>query len=198
MNRFRLNLIRAQVPDKARRQARYGAMIAFLAVAGCVLVFALGAASSRAARALEYRARSQQLEAAYAAGHEGRAGIQPAAARLEARLAGQLVSLRGVADRLAGDPRPARFLRALALSLPVNMTIHKVSLNAEEKSLAFEVRVLGAGALGAPELMSRWQHDPAIAAEITQLAYLGSQVENAGANGNTLLQFSGRLEKGRP
>ena len=46
--------------------------------------------------------------------------------------------------------------------------------------------------------MSRWQHDPAIAAEITQLAYLGSQVENAGANGNTLLQFSGRLEMGRP
>jgi hypothetical protein len=161
---------------------------------------AIGAASSREARALEYRSHSRQLEAVYAESHGGDAGIQQESARLQARLAAQLGSLKGVSERLSGDPRPARFLRALVLSLPANMSLHKVALNAAEKTIAFELRVLGSGAdgaVGAPELMSRWQQDRAISSEIVQLVYVGSQVENAGVNGSMILQFSGRLEKGR-
>jgi hypothetical protein len=175
-------------------------MVAYLAVAGCVLVAALGAASSRVAQALEFRSQSRHLETAYAQSHGGDSGIQQESVRLQARLAAQLGSLKAVAARLSGDPRPARFLRALVLSLPANMSLHQMSLNAADKTIAFEVLVLGSGSdgpVGAPELMSRWQQDPAISSEIAQLAYVGSQVENAGANGNMRLQFTGRLEKGR-
>lgn len=200
MNEFRLNLIRDQVPDKARRRMRYGAMLLYLGIAGLVLAMAVGLASGRVAQAMEFRDQSRRLEKAYAASHEGQGDIRPGALRLQSRLAAQLVSLKAVEERLASDARPARLLRALTLSLPAHMSLHKVTLSAEEKMVAFELRLLGSGSdnsIGAPELMSRWQQDPAITAEITQLAYLGSQTEKAGANGNMILQFSGRLEKGR-
>lgn len=198
MNRFRLNLIRDQVPSPARRRRRFRAMMIYLAIAGLVLVAAVGLASSRVAQALEFRAQSQKMEAAYAAAHEGQVGIQEGSAHLQTRLASQLESLQFIDRRLSGDPRPARLLRALVLSLPANMALHKVSLNAAEKSVFFEVKQFGvaAGSIGAPELIALWQQDPAITAEIGQLAHLGSQVENVGAGGNTILQFSGRIEKG--
>ena len=198
MNRFRLNLIRDQVPAPARRRRRFRAMMIYLAVAGLVLVAAVGLASSRVAQALEFRAQSQKIEADYAASHEGQAGIQVGSARLQARLAAQLESLQFINQRLSGDPRPARLVRALVLSLPANMALHKVSLNAAEATVLFEVKWFGAaaGSIGAPELIALWQQDPAIMAEIGQLAHLGSQVESVGAGGNTILQFSGRIEKG--
>ncbi len=201
MNRFRLNLIRDQVPSVVQRRVRFRTLLIYLALAGLVLVVAVGMASSRVSQAWEHRAQSQRLEKAYAKSHNERSGIQPGAARLQARLATQVTALRAVGERLSSDPRPARFLRALALSLPPNMALYKVSMNAEEHTIAFEVRVFAPAAdssFGAPELMNLWQQDPAISGEITQLAYVGSQAEKSGANGNTLLQFSGRLEKGRP
>jgi hypothetical protein len=201
MNRFRLNLIRDQVPPPAQRRLRFRAMMIYLVIAGLVLVAAVGLASARASRALEHREQSQRLEKTYAESHEGRAGVKSGAVRLQSRLAAQLVALRAVSTQLSSDPRPARFLRALALSLPPNISLYKVSLNGEEKTLAFELRVLGPGGEGemdASELMGRWQENPAISSEITQLAYLGSRVENTGGGGNKIMQFSGRLEKGRP
>jgi hypothetical protein len=197
MNRFHLNLIRDQVPSLVRRRLRFTAMVAYLAIAGAVLALAVGLASSRASLALEFRSQSQKMEASFTAAHEGQVGLQQGLARLQTRLASQLDSLKVVDERLSGDPRPARFLRALVLSLPPNMALYKVSLNADEKTVFIDVKVFGAaaGSIGAPELMNLWQQDPAIAAEIVQLAQLGSQVENTGAGGNTILQFSGRLEK---
>ena len=198
MNNFRLNLIRDQVPSPARRRRRFRTMMIYLAIAGLVLVGAVGLASSRVAQARAFRAQSQKIEADYVASHDGQAGIEAGSARLQARLAAQLESLRFIDQRLSGDPRPARLIRALVLSLPANMVLHKISLNAAEKTVLFEVKWFGgsAGSIGAPELIALWQQDPAIMAEIGQLAHLGSQIENVGAGGNTILQFSGRIEKG--
>lgn len=199
MNKFRLNLIRDQVPSLARRQRRFRAMALYVALAGLVLVVAVGLSSSRVARALALRSQSLGMEASFAATHEGQEGLAQGVARLQTRLANQLEALRTIDRRLTGDPRPARFLRALVLSLPANMTLHKVALNAEEKIIQFEVKLYGGGAdasSGTAELMGRWQQDPAISAEISQLTQLGSQIENAGAGGNLVLQFSGRLERG--
>ena len=198
MIEFRINLIRDQVPSAGERRQRYRLMVAYLAVAGVLVVLSMGLASSRLQEARVLRQQRDQLESRFLADHPGADSIRGYAQQLDRRMARDVVALRDVEQQLTGDARPARLVRALVLSLPTGVSLRRLTLNAEEQSVLIELLVFG----GTPEqeadpsrLMGQWARDPELSRQLKDVAFLGSQLEGNVARKDKLWRFTGHLNR---
>ena len=200
MIEFRLNLIRDQVPTPAQRVLRYRLMMLYLAVAGLVLVVCVALASQRLVQAGALRTQSQHLESLFGRGREGSGdGLITGASRIKNRLSAQAKALQASDQLMAGDPRPARLLRAMVRSLPPGITVRMFSLNREDRSVNFELLAIGGGeeGQGGPtDLINHWQKDEELSTELKDINYTGSQVEGVGGRSEVIWRFTGRLAKG--
>lgn len=200
MIEFRLNLIRDQVPTPAQRLLRYRLMMLYLAVTGLVLVVSALLASQRLVQAGALRAQSQHLEALFGRGREGSGdGLITGATRMKNRLSAQSKSLQASDQLMARDPRPARLLRAMVLSLPPGITVRMFSINREDRSVNFELLAIGGGeegSRGPTDLINDWQKNADLSAELNEINYTGSQVEGVGGRSDVVWRFNGRLAKG--
>lgn len=194
---FRINLIRGQVPSASERRRRYRLMVLYLGVAGVLLAVAMGSASKRLVEARGLRRQCQEIEDRFRSERGGGEGIPNHARELDQRLAKGVSALRSVERQLATDARPARLVRALALSLPSGVSLRRVVLNGEDQSVLVELLVFGGGAgqdAGASDLLETWSRDAAIADQVKNLAFLGSQLEGNVGRSDMVWRFSGHLK----
>jgi Tfp pilus assembly protein PilN len=195
---FRINLLRDQVANAAQRRRRYMAMMTYLGVTGLLLVGAVGLASSRMVEASALRAQSQRVENVYARDHEGQGGLLAGAARLNQRIQKLVMSLQAVDQKLAKDPRPARLVRNLMVSLPAGVSLRTLRVAQEDKSVAIELVLAGGyeGQVSATDLLGLWQKDEQLMADLAEVNLQGSQIENVGGSSGQVWRFSGRLREG--
>jgi len=195
---FRINLIRDQVPTASERRQRYWGMIAYLGVAGLLVVLALGKATSRMLDARQLRVQIELMESRFLVEHEGSAGIRKQAARLQRALGEEQLALQRVETQLASTARPARLLNALHQALPSGVLLRGLTVSEVERSASFELVVLGGRAQlegSSSDLLLRIQQNRELAAHLTDIAFLGSQMEANAARRDTIWRFSGRLQR---
>lgn len=198
MIEFRLNLIRNQVPDAARRRQRYRAMLVYLGLTGVALVGAMGLASSRLVQAAALREQSAHLERLYARDHEGQGGLIAGSDRLHQRLQALGQSLQAVDRQLAADTRPARLVRSLLVNLPPGITLRTFKLSREDHTVLIELLVAGGydGRVSATDLAGLWQKDPEVMAYLQDVSFQGSQIENVAGRSDNLWRFIGHFQGG--
>ena len=196
MPEFRLNLIRTQVPRPQDRRIRYLGMLAYLAVSGAFLVAALSFSTTCLVRATETRTDLRRLERQFAERHPAAGGIVPYAGGLESSLTRRIGALTTLDHQLAGRPRPAALLYHFVLSLPQGVSMRLLQLDASARTLTFELAASGArpeGDLGPSDLIARWSQNPALAVQMSEVTYLGSQRQPRGDSADVVWRFSARL-----
>lgn len=193
---FRLNLIRDQVPSRLQRRLRYRALIAYLALTGLLLVGAVSLASTRWLERAGVRGNIDQIERFYQSGHEGQGDLMSGVARLQEKFQAQVAGLQATESLLLTDPRPARLIRSLLVTLPPSVSLRNFKLIREDGSLQFELLSVGGTDVSPAELIILWQKDLVVKAALKDLTFQGSQIENAGGRSDTVWRFSGRLNGG--
>jgi hypothetical protein len=192
---FRMNLIRAQVPSLQQRRARYGSMVAYLAVTGALLAVAMGVATTWLIQAANERAELVKLDNGFAGAHAGEDGIVQHAAWLEKELTGRIALLKAVDRQLAGRSELGHLLYRLALSLPPDVMLRNMTLDAEG-AVAFELLVPAQRAeagLGPSDVMTQWNQDAALGGCLTGIAYISSQRQAGGERSDIVWRFSGHM-----
>ena len=195
---FRLNLIRAQVPSLQRRRARYGSMVAYLAVSGALLALVVGLSTTWLVQAAAGRADIAALDRGFAARHVARPGIVQHAAWVENEMGGRIAVLRAVDRQLAGRPRLGSLLYRLARSLPFDIGLKSLTIDANAETVAFELLVPAVHAeagLGPSDLVAQWNQDAALNGYVTGIAYVSSQRQSNGERSDLVWRFSGHLTK---
>lgn len=198
MIEFRINLIRDRVPSAARRRRRYWAIIVYLAAAGMVLTMALGVSAARLTEARLLRRQQDRLEEKFRAAHGDGGTIRTYAADAEQQMINQLNTLRAVNARLAETARPAELIYALLSALPEQSSLQRFSLNNEERTVTFDVMIMGGGAGrggGAADLVTRWTQDLQVSAHLEQISFLGSQMDGNVLRKDMVWRFSGQLKR---
>lgn len=197
MPEFAINLIRGQVPPRARRKLRYRAMIAYLAASGLMLAVTLWLATSRLTQAAVVREDIVRLERYFVAAHPEQDGIAAYAAWLE-RVAGERVAKLKAVDGLLGSaPRPAELIGPLALSLPAGMSIRSLAMDAEQ-TVTFELMVVPSGTEAETDpsgLMERWSRDATLGSRLQGVTYLGGTRQSNGERNDMVWRFSGRVAR---
>lgn len=193
MIEFRLNLIREQVPSRARRRAYYQALLAYLGLTGLLLVGVVGLASDRWMEMTVVRDSIRQIQQFYLNGHAGQRDMESGVARLQEKFNAQVANLQATENLLATDPRPARLIRSLLVALPASVSLRNFKWTLEDRSLHVELMSMGGPEVSPAELIALWQKDPVVKATLKELTFQGSQIENVLGRSDTVWRFSGRL-----
>ncbi len=196
MPEFGINLIRDRVIPRARRQARYWAMVGYLGIAGATLAVSLAFATSWVTRALVVRDDLERLEREFAADHPDQPGIEDHAAWLERSVSVNVERLKTL-DRLAADTPPtARLIYDLVLTLPAGVTLRQLVIDTSEQVVTFELLATGARAETEPgpsEMLAQWKRNTALSAHLVRITHLGSTRQSNGERNDAVWRFSGQL-----
>lgn len=196
MTDYRLNLIRDQVPSRARRRHQYRAFMAYLALSGVLMVGAVSLASSRWMERMNVRGQIAQIEGHYLNGKDRQGDLESGVAQLQQKFSSQLASLQATEGLLATDPRPARLIRSLLVVLPSTVSLRNFKLVQDDRTFQFELLSVGGAELAPMDLINLWQKDLVIKASLRELTFQGSQIENVLGRSDTVWRFSGRLMGG--
>lgn len=198
MIEFRLNLIRDRVPSAQTRRRHYWLMIGYLAVSGVLLAITTGMATQRLLAAAHLRTERAQLEAGFRNEHPTGDSIQEFYRDILDQLGRQKGMLQAVDARLRGDLRFAAMLRSLAQSLPSGVSLRSISVNPENKSIQVELLSMNADgerASSPSDLLARWNQDAAIASQVREWTYKGSQSEGGQGRNDRVMRFDGQLQR---
>ena len=110
-------------------------------------------------------------------------------------MTGRIAVLRAVDRQLAGRPELGHLLYRLALSLPPDVMLRNMTLDAEG-AVVFELLVPGSRAeagLGPSDVVAQWNKDTALGGDLTGIAYVSSQRQSNGERNDVVWRFSGHL-----
>ena len=192
---FRMNLIRKQVPSLSQRRARYGSMVAYLAVIGALLAMAIGVATTWLIQATSERADLVGIDSRFAKTHAAGPGIVQHAAWLEKEMTSRIAVLKAVDGQLAGRPAGGRLLYRIAVSLPSDVMLRNLTLDGAG-AVTFELLVPSSRAeagLGPSDVVLRWNQDAALGGYLSGIAYVSSQRQSNGDRNDVIWRFTGHL-----
>ncbi|MEI7435486.1 MAG: hypothetical protein WCL16_01605 [bacterium] len=198
MTFFQINMARSRVIPSARRRTWYRALILYLAFSGLLLVLLAGNVTRNLIAASDRRQQLSCLERQSLRSCPGHKDIAGYAAQAGANMVRYADTLESVAGVLRLQTQVAEILLGLASALSDEITLNCLDLDADKGEIVFEVWVPEAGAVTAltpPSLVSAWNRNPLLMAEVTQLTSGGSQRTQMNGRGFTVWRFTGRLPK---
>ena len=196
MPEFGINFIRGSVVPRPRRQVRYWAMIGYLGAAGATLAVSLAFATSWVMQAMAIHDDLARSEQQFAILHPVRPGIDGYAAWLEKSVSARVDNLKTLDRLLADAPQVARLTYHLVLTLPAGVTLRRLSIDAAEQVVTFDLLATGLRAdtePGPSELLARWKQNKALSAHMVRITHLGSTRQMNGERNDAVWRFSGQL-----
>lgn len=195
---FQINMARSRVIPAARRRLWYRMLVVYLGLSGVILVLLAGAATRYLVVALDRCQQLARLEAQCLRSCPGYGDIEDCAQQTGARMAHSADTVEAIAGILSNRTQVAVLVFGLAVPLPGEMALNNVDMNADKRDLTFEVWVPENGApsgMTPPNLVPLWTRNPALTAQVAQLASVNSQRTRMNGRGFSVWRFTGRLPK---
>lgn len=201
MTKFRLNLIKGQVPDYSQRRRLYWGMHIYILLTGLLLIIvsyrAVNEVVASCRIAEDANAVRSQFRRVQGSSVRMDEYLQTVSAGLEEKI-GALENLGSTLDgRLVVSP----ILSGIALSLGSDMKLARFELKENNVDFEFDIACLGSNAateVVSATLIEHWKADTAIMAAAEEISPALVQKQLLGSSGAVLLKFTGTARKGAP
>ena len=193
---FKINLARSRVIPAARRKTWYQMLVLYLSASGLLLALLASSVTRNIISAHERRSQLLRREQQALPSPGGRGDMAAYVAKAGADMIRHADKLEAITGILSNESRIAVIIVALTSPLSNDMILNNMDANADKGEISFEVWAPEDGTASGTRptsLVAAWSRDPALMAEVTQLASLGSHSSQINGRKFSVWRFAGRL-----
>ena len=197
---FQINLIKNRVLGFKKRRAVFLALIMYLAACALALVYLSNRVSDKFVSSARLRQEVMDLEHKFRQLQPKQADLLEYSSGVKTKTAQYIQKLEVIERVLSGRINLARLMQKFSEILPASAYINNLSLDSKKQALDFDVVLpedAAAGNFNTSQLISAWQKDSTVMADIEYIKSSSSQRQKISGQSVAILKFSCSLAKGR-